>query len=178
MKVRGSGRSPKLILGAIVALIASVTAEGVRAADGPHVNAGDVKWTAPPESYSGAAFAEAFRYKTLVGGENSPVQGKNVYFGEAEFAPGAVYVGHNHPSPEVYYVISGEAKWTVDGKTFKATPGTAIYAKPYAVHRMINVGGGVLKTVWMWWGDPEVTSQFPKLVEPVEDQPAGAKFAE
>ena len=86
--------------------------------DGPYANAGDVRWIAPPENYSGAAFAEAFRYKTLVGGQNSPIQGKNVFFGEAEFAPGAVYVGHKHPSPEIYYVISGEAEWTVDGKTF------------------------------------------------------------
>ena len=126
--------------------------------------------------YSGAQFADAFRYKTLIGGQYAPVEGENVYFGEAEFAPGAIYVGHNHPSPEIYYVVSGEAEWTVDGKTFKATAGTTIYAKPYAVHRMVNVGDEILKTVWMWWGKPEVINQFPKLVEPIEKQPAKAKF--
>lgn len=160
------------------ALIAITISSYASAADQPFTNAGDVKWIAPQESYSGATFAEAFRYKTLVGGGNSPVHGKNVLFGEAEFAPGAIYVGHNHPSPEIYYVVSGEAEWTVDGKTFKATPGTTIYAKPYAVHRMINVGDVILKTVWMWWGEPEVINQFPKLVEPVEKQPAGAKFSD
>ncbi len=144
----------------------------------PHVDAGDVEWTSPPENYSGSAFAKAFRYKTLVGGQRAPVQGLDVYFGEAEWAPGAIYVGHKHPSPEIYYVVTGEAEWTVDGKTFKATPGTAIYTKPNAVHRMVNTGTGILKTVWMWWGPPTVLNQFPELVEPIEEQPSEARFVE
>ena len=144
----------------------------------PYVNAGDVDWTAPPESYSGSEFAEAFRYRTLVGGPFAPVEGKDVLFGEAEWAPGAIYVGHSHESPEIYYVISGEAQWTVDGETFLATPGTVVYAKPNAVHRMVNVGDGNLKAVWMWWGEPDVINQFPELVEPPEAQPEGATFAD
>ncbi len=165
-------------MGAAIALVAITFSTDASVAEGPQVNAGNVGWIAPPKNYAGAAFAKAFRYKTLVGGQNSPVQGKNVFFGEAEFAPGAIYVGHNHPAPEIYYVVSGEAEWTVDGKTFKATPGTVIYAKPYAVHRMVNVGEGILKTVWMWWGEPEVTGHFPKVVEPIVNQPAGAIFTD
>lgn len=144
---------------------------------GPYVNASDVKWRST-YTYYDQAFAKAFRFRTLVGGESAPVQGKNVYFGEAEWAPGAIYVGHKHPAPEIYYVISGEAEWTVDGKTFRATPGTAIYAKPNAVHRMVNVGDGILKTVWMWWGEPRVTSQPSLRVEPLEEQPPGAIFSD
>lgn len=143
-----------------------------------HIDAGEINWQAPSPSYSGLEFSAAFRYKTLIGGQFAPVRGENVFFGEAEWAPGAVYVGHAHPAPEIYYVISGEAEWTVDGKTFKATPGTAIYTKPNAVHRMKNVGDGVLKTVWMWWGEPDVLNQYPELVEPIEKQPPGAKFAD
>ncbi len=146
-------------------------------AGGPHVNASDVKWRSTYTYYT-PEFAKAFRFKTLVGKESAPVRGKNVYFGEAELAPGAIYVGHKHKSPEIYYVISGEAEWTVDGETFRATPGTAIYAKPDAVHRMVNVGDGILKTVWMWWGKPRVTNQPSIRVEPNEDQPSGAIFPE
>ena len=87
-------------------------------------------------------------------------------------------LGTKHESPEIYYVVSGEAEWTVDGKTFKATPGTAIHAKPNAVHRMINVGDGILKTVWMWWGKPEVLNQPSRIVEDIEKQPTGAKFSD
>ena len=142
----------------------------------PHVDASEVKWRSTYTDY-GPEFAKAFRFKTLVGGEYAPVQGKDVYFGEAEWAPGAIYVGHKHPSPEIYYVVSGEAEWTVDDETFRATAGTAIYAKPYAVHRMVNVGDGVLKTVWMWWGKPSVTHQPSVRVEPLEEQPPGAVFS-
>ena len=146
------------------------------AADGPFVDAADVTWRAPQRSYSGPEFAKAFRYRTLVGGASAPAQGQNVYFGEAEFAPGAIYVGHKHPAPEIYYVIEGEADWTVDGVTYRATAGTAIYTKPNAVHRMVNTGDGVLKTVWMWWGPPSVLHAFPEIVEPLEAQPPGAVF--
>lgn len=158
-------------------LLAAGVVSQASLANDVHVNAGQVKWTAPPASYLGAGFAKAFRYRTLIGGPSAPVRGKNVYFGEAEWAPGAIYVGHKHPAPEIYYVISGEAEWTIDGKTFRATAGTAIYTKPNAVHRMVNVGDGILKTVWMWWGEPRVLNQFPEVTEPIEKQPAGAKFS-
>lgn len=165
------------VLVAILSLVVTVFSYPVLA-DGEHVNAGDVNWTAPPENYLGTGFAEAFRYRTLVGGQFAPVQGKDVYFGEAEWAPGAIYVGHKHDAPEIYYVISGEAEWTVDDETFNATAGTTIYTKPNAVHRMVNVGDEVLKTIWMWWGAPEVLNQFPEVTEPGEEQPVGAKFVD
>lgn len=141
------------------------------------MNASEVKWRST-FTYYGPEFAKAFRFRTLVGDESAPVQGKNVYFGEAEWAPGAIYVGHKHKAPEIYYVISGEAEWTVDGETFRATQGTAIYAKPNAVHRMVNVGEGILRTVWMWWGSPRVTSQPSIRVEPLALQPPWATFPE
>ena len=143
----------------------------------PHVNANEVMWRST-YTYYDEAFAKAFRFRTLVCDESAPVHGKNVYFGEAEWVPGAIYVGHQHPSPEIYYIINGVAEWTVDDKTFKATPGTAIYAKPNAVHRMVNIGDEVLKTVWMWWGKPKVTNQPSIRVEPLEEQPPRAIFSD
>ena len=145
-------------------------------AEPPKIDADSVAWVYPDASYSGSQFAQAFRYRTLVGGRHLPSQSGDVYFGEAEWAPGAIYVGHRHPAPEIYYVISGTAEWTVDGETFIATAGTAIYTKPNAVHRMVNVGDGILKTVWMWWGKPEVLYEYPEIVEPIENQPERAKF--
>jgi len=169
-------KSKKLSFATFVLLAITIFSNTGLAA-GPHVNARDVEWRATYTDY-GPEFAKAYRFRTLVGDEYAPVRGKNVYFGEAEWAPGAIYVGHKHKSPEIYYVISGEAEWTVDGKTFRATPGTAIYAKPNAVHRMVNVGDGILKTVWMWWGSRRVTSQPSIRVEPLAVQPSSAVFPE
>ena len=81
-------------------------------ARGPHVNASEVEWRTTYTDY-GPEFAKAFRFRTLIGDRYAPVRGKDVYFGEAEWAPGAIYVGHKHKSPEIYYVISGKAEWTV-----------------------------------------------------------------
>lgn len=164
----------------LAAFFTATIISSISVADGGrvHVTSNEVEWRAPEADYSGPEFARAFRYKALVGSDYAPVYGKNVYFGEAEWAPGAIYVGHKHKSPEIYYVISGEAEWTVDGKTFKATPGTAIYSKPWAVHRMINTGDGILKTVWMWWGSSKVINSPSKIVEPIEKQPTEAKFSD
>jgi quercetin dioxygenase-like cupin family protein len=156
-------------------LLAMSTFSSASCASGPHVNASEVEWRPTYTDY-GPEFAKAYRFKTLIGDQYAPVRGEDVYFGEAEWAPGAIYVGHKHKSPEIYYVISGEAEWTVDGETFRATAGTAIYAKPDAVHRIVNVGDGILKTVWMWWGKPSVTSQPSIRVEPLAKQPPNAVF--
>ena len=169
--------SSMVLLGSLLAITFVNPAYADESSDSPQINSRDVPWIKPRESYSGAEFANAFRYKMLIG-EYAPVKGQNVFFGEAEFAPGAVYVGHKHPAPEIYYVISGEAEWTVDGNTFKATPGTAIYTKPHGVHRMVNTGEGILKTIWMWWGEPTVLNQPSKIVEPIEKQPASAVFSD
>ena len=149
----------------------SIASEPVK----PYVDASEVNWRSTFTDY-GPEFAKAYRFRTLVGDEYAPVHGLDVYFGEAEWAPGAIYVGHKHPAPEIYYVISGEAEWTVDGETFLATAGTAIYTRPNGVHRMVNVGDGILKTVWMWWGKPSVTHQPSVRVEPLAVQPPGAVF--
>ena len=164
-----------LIGAAAIAAVQIALPADVVASD-PHVQSSDVRWKTPPTKYLGAGFAKAFRYKTLIGGGGAPVRGKNVLFGEAEFAPGAIYVGHRHPAPEIYYIISGEAEWTVGKKTFLAKPGMAIYTPPNTVHRMVNVGDGVLKTIWMWWGTAKKLGQFPEITEPKAEQPARAKF--
>jgi quercetin dioxygenase-like cupin family protein len=99
--------------------------------------------------------------------------------GVLELSPGAIYPGHAHPAPEIYYVISGTTRWTVGDETFTAEPGTAIYTPPNTLHRMINTGGEVLRTVYFWWapeGRREVLRVGSKLLESVPEQPASAKF--
>jgi len=101
--------------------------------------------------------------------------------GMLELAPGATYPAHRHPSPELYYVMSGTAQWTVDEETFTAGPGTAIYHPPNTRHRMVNTGDEVLRTVYMWWapgGDREVIKMPSELLESVPEQPAKARFEE
>ena len=74
---------------------------------------------------------------------------RDVLMGMLELAPRATYPAHKHPAPELYYVMSGTADWTVGGETFAAGPGTAIYHPPNTPHRMVNTGDEVLRTVYM-----------------------------
>lgn len=147
----------------------------VLAASENHVDAREVKWKTDIDH----RYGPGLRFRILVGDRHLPTMGDDVFFGEAEWAPGAIYVGHKHPAPEIYYIISGEADWTIDGVTFRARPGTAIYTEPNAVHRVVNVGNGVLKTIWFWWapnGDTSVLNKSSVRVQPIEKQPASAKF--
>lgn len=70
--------------------------------------------------------------------------------GLLELDPG-IYPFHSHPAPEIYFVVSGQAEWTVGDETFEAVPGTAIYHPPGVRHQMVNRGPETLKTVWFWW---------------------------
>ena len=77
---------------------------------------------------------EVLRWKTLIGtggrfGEGLPDE--DLAFGIGELGPGAIYPDHRHPTAELYYIISGSARWNVDGEEFEATPGSVVYMKPW-----------------------------------------------
>lgn len=139
-----------------------------------HVNAADVHWATGSE-YPPALQA-VLRWKDLVGGE---VPHPEVFMGVFELAPGAIYPGHKHPAPELYYVMSGSARWSVGKESFEARAGSAIFHPPNAVHAMTNDGGEILRAVYFWWapgGDRAVLDLPVELVEPAPPQPPQAKF--
>ena len=143
-----------------------------------HVTLSDVTWWASaqyPES-----LRRVYRYKALIGGNRPGVVPQNdVLMGVLELAPGAHYAAHSHPAPEIYYVTQGEVRWTVGTETFSASPGMAIYHPPNTLHRMVNTGNDVARTVYFWWapgGDRKVVGVASTLLEPAAEQPAHARF--
>ena len=145
-----------------------------------HISLKDTPWTGskqyPPE------LLKVYRYKALIGGQRpGVVPQEDILMGVLELAPGAIYPAHKHPAPELYYVISGKARWTVGEETFEAGPGEAIYHPPNTLHRMINIGTETLRTVYMWWapgGDHSVLRASSQLLEVVPPQPPSAVFSE
>jgi quercetin dioxygenase-like cupin family protein len=144
-----------------------------------HVHVRDVQWTASPQYPE--ALRRVYRYKPLIGGRwPGVIPQQDVLMGVLELAPRAIYAAHAHPAPEIYYVMSGKALWTVGDETFDAEPGTAIYHAPNALHRMINTGDETLRVCWIWWapdGNHDVLNIGSKLLEPVPEQPENAKFS-
>jgi mannose-6-phosphate isomerase-like protein (cupin superfamily) len=141
-----------------------------------HIHIDRIKWRGtrsyPPE------LRRVYRYKALIGGTSwypgwRGIPLPDILTGILELDPGGYYPLHKHPSPEIYYVISGKAKWTVGKETFLAKPGTAIYHAPRTVHRMVNTGKEKLKTFWIWWapgGNRKVLEVGSRLVEPMPSQ--------
>ncbi|GAB2525720.1 cupin domain-containing protein [Microbulbifer agarilyticus] len=64
---------------------------------------------------------------------------------------GSLYPYHAHASPELYYMISGEVEWTIDGETHRAGAGTAMYHKPYAPHRVATTSDVPARYIWAQW---------------------------
>ena len=45
--------------------------------------------------------------------------------------PGYTYPPHNHPAPELYFVVDGQADWYVDDEGERVTPGSLVYDRPF-----------------------------------------------
>lgn len=117
------------------------------------------------------ALRRVVRWNRLVGSGGPDWQGipqGDVRMGLLDLDPGGDYPLHAHPAPEIYFVLSGSAEWTVGHETFTAVPGMAIYHEPDVPHRMVNAGSVPLQTVWFWWapgGNAAVLNVGPRLLE-------------
>ena len=115
------------------------------------------------------------RWKTLVGGQGDPA---DILFGTWELAPNAIYHGHKHDAPEIYYIISGRALWTVGEETQEVSRGTAIYTKPGAVHKMVNLTNEPVQAIWIWWAPDGDRTVFNGKYSFTEAPPVQAENAE
>ena len=140
-----------------------------------HTSADAIPWTTTnryPEW-----FRKTYRYKELVGGvsawqsmagEWKGIPHAEIRMGTLQLDRGAIYPFHAHPAPELYFVIRGQAKWTVGDETFTATPGTAIHAPPNTRHQMINTGPETLELLFIWWapgGDARVLDIASRMLD-------------
>ena len=122
------------------------------------------------------------RWKTLVGGdEGGQLTEADVQFGRWQLAPGTTYHAHRHEVPEIYYIISGEAEWTVGNETRRVSNGATILAEPGQVHKMVNLTDKPVDALWFWWapdGRREVFSGDYEFTEPAPAPMPGFEGAE
>lgn len=138
-----------------------------------HVGADETEWSTSP-SYP-EALQRVVRWKTLAGGNHFGqafgIPHDDVAMGVLDLDPGGYYPAHAHPAPEVYYVVSGTARWTVGGETFTAAAGSVIYHAPNVPHRMVNDGDEPLRTVWFWWAPGGDADALRGEITLLEDMP-------
>lgn len=93
-------------------------------------------------------------------GPEAPYVCNSFCFGFTLIAPNSFYPAHRHPAIELYYVLSGTAEWTLEGKTTQHKPGTFILHPSNAVHSM-RTGDEPLLAMYTWSGDDVITlSQY------------------
>ncbi len=82
--------------------------------------------------------------RELLASRNSCV--RNQTLAEARLPAGAAATPHHHVrTEEIYYVLEGLGRMTIDGDTQDVVSGDAIAIPPGAVHGITNIGGHVLK---------------------------------
>jgi len=117
------------------------------------------------------ALQKVVHWKMLVGGAPPAIQQTDVLMGVLDLEAGGYYPLHFHPAPEIYFILSGTAEWTVGDETFTAEPGMAIYHASNGPHRMVNRGTVPLKSIWFWWAPNGERSVLQVGVELLEDMP-------
>jgi len=69
--------------------------------------------------------------------------------------PSTSYPSHRHAAEELYYVLSGSARWGTDkAPPHKIAPGTSIYHSSWQWHEMITSKEPLL-AIWFWTGNTD-----------------------
>lgn len=94
-----------------------------------------------PDAASGGMRREAAISRALVGAER-------VWAGYVELAPSSNSAAHHHGDAEsAIYIISGQARFVVDGATLDAGPGDFVWVPPHVVHVEANIGSEPVRMV-------------------------------
>lgn len=73
-------------------------------------------------------------------------QGANHSLAQIRIAPGAASKPHYHKiCQESYYILSGQAKMTIDDQELELTPGQACLILPGQIHQICNKGNQILE---------------------------------
>ncbi len=101
---------------------------------------------------------------------------------ETTWGPRSYYVEHSHLVPEFYYMMSGPVVYGVDGELHEVGPGDVIHNNSYSPHLAQGIVDGMpfdnFGSTWAPNGDRSVFERPFFLVEPLPEQPLGAKLAE
>ena len=160
--------------GSLLLLTAVLTSTSLLASEAVFLDESEISWKVNDFNVS--------RWKTLVGGdEGGELAEADVQFGRWQLAPGATYHAHRHEVPEIYYIISGEAEWTVGNETRRVTAGATILTEPGQVHKMVNLTDKPIDALWFWWapdGRRKVFSGDYEFTEPAPAPMPGFEGAE
>lgn len=107
-------------------------------------------------SYSDAVLGEGFTANygwAEIIGPNGFFAGDDFLLGLLMLGPNRHYRDHYHPAPELYWPLTSESRWSIDGGAFVEKPqGATIWHPPMALHATITEETPLL-AVWAWTRD-------------------------
>jgi quercetin dioxygenase-like cupin family protein len=115
-----------------------------------------------------------YRVTEVVGGAGPLQADGELRMGTMDMPAGLRYPAHHHPAPEIYVVLEGRLRWTVEGCDAREVgPGTVVIHRPSQIHAMETLDGPA-KLLWMWWspgGDTSVMEVPAVATEPWDEGP-------
>lgn len=113
-------------------------------------------WT-PGSFVMPQGFTGRYAYCTLLGGRSA--------YPSADFSlglylqqPDSWYPMHSHAAEEVYFVLSGTARWSRDGVEAQSEPPGRIFRHAPHERHATRTGAEPLLALWAWLGDQEEAS--------------------
>jgi quercetin dioxygenase-like cupin family protein len=92
-------------------------------------------------------------------GPKAPFHSDQVCLGLTVIGPHVRYPEHAHPAVEVYYVLSGTARWTAKGISKAWPPGAYILHASNVIHAM-ETGDEPLIAAYTWSGNVQTLSAY------------------
>ncbi len=109
-------------------------------------------WRSPGFGRIPPAIAERMAVVEIIG-PNGMIHDERCRFGLLVQGNDTYYPMHQHAAEELYLVICGTAKWTVDNRPSEVNgAGAFIHHKPHQPHAMLTEAIPLL-TMWGWIGD-------------------------
>ena len=100
----------------------------------------------------GEGFSANYGWAEIIG-PNGFFPGDDFLLGLLMLGPDRHYSDHYHPAPELYWPLTSESHWSIDGAPFAEKPqGATIWHPPMALHATITRQQPLL-AVWSWTRD-------------------------
>jgi mannose-6-phosphate isomerase-like protein (cupin superfamily) len=104
------------------------------------------------------ALAERIAFAELIG-PDGPMMSPLVRVGLTLIASHTVYPMHAHPAVELYWVISGQARWVTPRQDRIAPPGDFVLHRSNESHSMSTAEEPLL-ALWGWSGDIDTPARY------------------
>lgn len=84
---------------------------------------------------------------------------ENMFTALVDLVPGeSVHPAHRHAEEEIMLIFRGTGVWSLGDKQFEANSGDLLYASPWKMHGLMNIGTDTMTFFFLKWGNKGVAA--------------------